>query len=63
MLEKLFKLKENNTNVKTELIAGLITFLTMAYVLIVNPSILGHTGMQEDALFTATAVAAIIGTF
>ena len=63
MLEKIFKLKENETNVKTELIAGLITFLTMAYVLIVNPSILGHTGMPEEALFTATALAAIIGTF
>lgn len=63
MLERFFKLKENGTNVKTEFIAGLITFLTMAYVLVVNPSILGHTGMNEDALFTATALAAIIGTF
>lgn len=63
MLEKFFKLKENGTNIKTELMAGLITFLTMAYVLIVNPSILSHTGMPEDSLFTATALAAIVGTF
>ena len=62
MLEKLFKLKENKTTVRKELIAGLITFLTMSYILIVNPDIMGHTGMDKAALFTATALVAIIGT-
>ena len=62
MLEKLFKLKENKTTVRKELIAGLITFLTMSYILIVNPDIMGQTGMNKEALFTATAVVAIIGT-
>ncbi len=62
MLEKLFKLKENNTNVRTEMIAGIITFLTMSYILAVNPLILGDAGMDKGALFTATAVAAIAGT-
>ncbi len=62
MLEKLFKLKQNNTTVKTEIIAGIITFLTMSYVLVVNPNILGATGMDKPALFTATALASILGT-
>lgn len=62
MLEKTFKLKENNTNVRRELIAGFITFLTMSYILIVNPNILGETGMDKGALFTATTLAAILGT-
>lgn len=62
MLEKIFKLKENNTNVRKEMIAGMITFLTMSYVLIVNPAILGETGMSKEALFTATTLAAILGT-
>lgn len=62
MLEKLFKLKQNRTTVKTEIIAGVITFLTMSYVLVVNPSILGETGMDKPALFTSTALAAILGT-
>lgn len=62
MLEKFFKLKENQTTVRTELIAGVITFLTMSYVLVVNPNILGETGMDKAALFTATAVASILGT-
>ena len=62
MLEKIFKLKQNNTNVRTELVAGFITFLTMSYILIVNPNILGATGMPVDALFTATALSAIIAT-
>lgn len=62
MLEKLFKLKENKTNVRTEIIAGIITFLTMSYILAVNPQILGETGMDKGALFTATTVAAIAGT-
>lgn len=62
MLEKLFKLKENGTTVRKEVMAGLITFLTMSYILIVNPSILSATGMDKSALFTATALAAIAGT-
>ncbi|MDR1369361.1 MAG: NCS2 family permease [Dysgonamonadaceae bacterium] len=62
MLEKLFKLSEHGTNVKKELIAGLITFLTMSYVLIVNPVILGETGMDKAALFTSTAIACVAGT-
>ncbi len=62
MLEKYFKLKENGTNVRTEVIAGITTFLTMAYILAVNPGILSATGMDANALFTATALAAIVGT-
>ncbi|MFV0361491.1 MAG: NCS2 family permease [Suipraeoptans sp.] len=62
MLEKLFKLKEHGTDVKTEIMAGITTFMTMAYILAVNPSILGVTGMDVGALFTATAVAAAVGT-
>lgn len=62
LLEKTFKLKENNTTIRKELLAGLITFLTMSYILIVNPSILSTTGMDKDALFTATAVATIFAT-
>ena len=60
MLEKLFKLKENNTNVKTEVMAGITTFMTMAYILAVNPSILGDpsgAGMNSNAVFIATAIA------
>ena len=63
MLDKLFKLKEHKTNVRTEVIAGIITFLTMSYILIVNPNILGATGMDRAALFTATALASFLGTF
>ena len=62
MIEKLFKLTENKTNVRQEIIAGLITFLTMSYILAVNPSILSATGMDKSALFTTTALATIIGT-
>lgn len=62
MFEKYFKLKANGTNVRTEVIAGITTFLTMAYILAVNPSILSATGMDANALFTSTAVAAIAGT-
>jgi AGZA family xanthine/uracil permease-like MFS transporter len=62
MLEKYFKLKENGTDVRTELLAGLTTFLTMAYIIFVNPSILGDAGMPKDAVFVATCVAAAIGT-
>lgn len=62
MLEKLFKLKENNTDVKTEIIAGVTTFMTMAYILAVNPSILSASGMDPNAVLIATAIAAFIGT-
>ena len=62
MFEKLFHLKENNTNVKTECIAGVTTFMTMAYILAVNPNILSATGMDSGAVFTATALAAFLGT-
>ena len=61
-LEKIFHLKENNTNVKTEVLAGITTFMTMAYILAVNPNILAETGMDHGAVFTATALAAFIGT-
>ena len=67
-MQKLFKLKEHNTDVKTELIAGITTFMTMSYILAVNPLFLSgimfsaDTGMDYAALFTATAIAAIIGT-
>ncbi len=63
MLEKIFKLKENNTNVKTEIIAGVTTFMTMAYILAVNPTILSASGMDKNAVLMATALAAFIGTF
>lgn len=62
MLDRVFKLTENNTNVKTEVIAGMTTFMTMAYILVVNPSILGDAGMDKDAVFAATAIAAFIGS-
>ena len=62
MLEKLFKLSENKTNVKTEVISGITTFMTMAYILAVNPSILSATGMDPTAVLLATALASFIGT-
>lgn len=62
MLEKWFKLKENNTNVRTEVVAGVTTFMTMAYILAVNPSILSESGMDVNAVLMATALAAFIGT-
>lgn len=62
MLEKLFKLKENNTNVKTEVIGGITTFMTMAYILAVNPQILSASGMDAQAILMATAIASFIGT-
>lgn len=61
-LERRFKLSEQGTSVKTEITAGMTTFMTMAYILAVNPIILGAAGMDTAAVFTATAVAAIIGT-
>lgn len=62
MFEKFFKLKENGTDVKTEVIAGLTTFMTMAYILAVNPNILSVAGMDKQALLIATALAAFVGT-
>ncbi len=62
MLEKIFKLKENKTTVKTELMAGLTTFMTMAYILAVNPSILSAAGMDKSAVLMATALASFVGT-
>ena len=62
-MENFFKLKEHGTDVKTEVIAGLTTFMTMSYILAVNPSILGATGMDTGAIFTATALASAIGSF
>ena len=60
-LERVFRLSEYNTNVKTEIIAGITTFMTMAYILVVNVNILGETGMDRGAVFTATAISAFIG--
>ena len=60
MLEKFFKLSENHTDAKTEILAGITTFMTMAYILAVNPSIMAATGMDSGAVFTATALAAFI---
>ena len=62
MLEKFFKLKENNTTVKTEIAAGVTTFMTMAYILAVNPSILSEAGMNANAVLIATCLASFIGT-
>lgn len=62
MLEKIFKLRENNTNVKTEVLAGITTFMTMAYILAVNPDILSASGMDKSAVLIATALAAFVGT-
>lgn len=58
MLNKIFNLKDNNTTVKTEIIAGVTTFMTMAYILFLNPNILGVTGMDKNAVFFATAISA-----
>ena len=62
-MEQFFKLKEHGTDVKTELAAGLTTFMTMAYILAVNPSILSASGMDSGAIFTATALASAIASF
>ena len=62
-MEKLFKLKEHNTTVKTEVMAGITTFLTMAYILAVNPNMLSASGMDNGAVFTATALASALATF
>ncbi|WP_439273443.1 NCS2 family permease [Pseudochrobactrum sp. HB0163] len=62
MLEKLFSLKEHKTNIRTEVLAGLTTFLTMSYIIFVNPDILSTTGMDRNAVFVATCLAAALGS-
>lgn len=62
MLERLFRLNAHNTTVRTEILAGITTFLTMSYIIFVNPEILASTGMDRDAVFVATCLAAAIGT-
>jgi len=62
-LEKTFRLSEHKTDTKTEILAGITTFMTMAYILVVNPIILSNTGMDKGALFTATCLAAALATF
>ncbi|GLR50213.1 NCS2 family permease [Shinella yambaruensis] len=62
MFERLFKLREHGTTVRTEVIAGLTTFLTMSYIIFVNPDILSTTGMDRDAVFVATCLAAALGS-
>lgn len=61
-MEKFFKLKENRTDVKTEIMAGITTFMTMAYILAVNPNILSASGMDKNAVLIATALASFVGT-
>lgn len=61
-LDKLFHLKERGTNVRTEVLAGLTAFVTAAYVLAVNPSVMSATGMDSGAVFTATALVCFLGT-
>ncbi|HHX07680.1 MAG TPA: NCS2 family permease, partial [Erysipelothrix sp.] len=61
-MDKFFKLKENNTKVSTEILAGLTTFFTMAYILFVNPDILSDAGIPRNAVFVATILAAAIST-
>ena len=62
LLERLFKLREHGTTPRTEVIAGITTFLTMAYIIFVNPSILGDAGMPKDAVFVATCLIAALGS-
>ncbi len=62
MLDKFFKITENKSTLKTEIVAGITTFMTMVYILAVNPSILSAAGMDKDAVFTATALSAVIAT-
>lgn len=62
MIEKIFKLKEHNTDIKTELLAGLTTFMAMSYIIFVNPSVLSQTGMDYGAVYTATILTTILAT-
>ena len=61
-LDRLFHLRENGTTVKTEIMAGITTFMTMAYILVVNPNIMSSVGMDKGAVLTATALAGCLGT-
>ena len=61
-IDRFFKLQENNTNVRTEVVAGLTTFLTMVYIIFVNPDLLSVAGMPKDGVFIATILASIVGT-
>ena len=63
LLERIFKLQKHNTDIKTEVMAGITTFMTMAYILVVNPMILSQAGMDQGAVFVATALSAAIATF
>lgn len=63
MFEKMFKLSEHHSNIRTEVLAGITTFLTMSYIIFVNPNILGTTGMDTGAVFVATCLAAAVGSF
>lgn len=63
LISKYFNFQEKDTNLKTEAVAGITTFLTMAYALFLIPSVLGDAGMPEKSVFAATALAAAIGTF
>ena len=62
MLERRFKLRENNTNARTEVVSGLITFFSMSYILVVNPAVLSAAGIPLDRVFTATIIAILVGT-
>src|SRR5690625_5621027 len=61
-MNKFFKLKQNNTDIRTEFIAGITTFLTMVYIIVVNPAILSAAGVPFDQVFMATIIAAVVGT-
>ena len=61
LINNFFRIKEQGSSVKTETVAGITTFMTMAYILIVNPAILSITGMEKDAVFTATAISGFLG--
>ena len=62
LLDNYFEITKNGSNTKTEILAGVTTFMTMAYILIVNPAILSEAGMNSGAVFTSTAVSAVIAT-
>ena len=62
MLERLFNLKEHNTDTRTEIIAGITTFMTMSYIIFVQPAVLGAAGMDPGAVMVATCISAALGT-
>ncbi len=63
LLDKVFKISERNSSIKVEVLGGIVTFVTMSYIIFVNPAILSSTGMDKNALFTVTCIASAIGTF